>query len=102
MQTLHPDATHNFKSLDDVYYFGGQSGHQQIVIAEHIATSDEEMDLHLGDVISIAGNHWNGFSKGRNLRSGKVGIYPSYKVKEHVDIVAYPTYPEAVAAGYGS
>ena len=94
MQTLHPDAANQFKSLDDVYYFGGQTGHNQIAIAAHKARSDEEIDLLPGDIIGVAGNHWDGFLKGRNQRTGRTGIYPSYKVQEHWNIVSFPTYPE--------
>ena len=46
------------------------------------AEMDEEIDLEIGDVIGIAGNHWNGFSKGTNRRTGKNGLYPSYKARE--------------------
>lgn len=92
MQTLHPDASQYFRSLDDIYYFGGQSGHSQVAIREHKASSTDELDLKVGDIVGIAGNHWDGFSKGRNFRTGKTGVYPSYKVHEHLDIVDFPTY----------
>ena len=29
MQTLHPDASSYFHSLDDIFYYGGQSAHNQ-------------------------------------------------------------------------
>ena len=29
MQTRFPDAADRFKSLDDIWYFGGQDEHQQ-------------------------------------------------------------------------
>ena len=45
-----------------------------------------------GDLIGIAGNHWDGFSKGTNERTRKVGLFPSYKVVDHFDKVKYPTY----------
>lgn len=95
MQTLHPDASRYFRSLDDIYYFGGQNGHNQVAFREHVAQSTDELDLLPGDVVGIAGNHWDGFSKGRSHRTGKTGVYPSYKVHEHLDIVKYPTYPNA-------
>lgn len=95
MQTLHPDASRYFRSLDDIYYFGGQNGHNQVAFREHVAQSAEELDLLPGDVVGIAGNHWDGFSKGRSHRTGKTGVYPSYKVHEHLDIVKFPTYPNA-------
>jgi len=96
MQTMHPDASRYFHSLDDVYYYGGQNSHVQVMLVEHRARrGSDELDLIPGDRIGIAGNHWDGFSKGRCVRTGRVGIYPSYKVREHVDIVDFPTYPEA-------
>ena len=30
MQTRFPDAADHFKSLDDIWYFGGQDEHQQV------------------------------------------------------------------------
>lgn len=93
MQTLHADASRRFRSLDDVYYFGGQNAHYQVALVEHKARpGTDELDLLPGDGISVAGNHWDGFSKGRCERTGKLGIYPSYKVREHVDIVNFPIY----------
>jgi len=100
MQTMHTDASHYFHSLDDVYYYGGQNGHVQVALVEHRARpGTNELGLLPGDRVGIAGNHWDGFSKGRNQRTGHVGIYPSYKVREHIDIVNFPTYPEADAVG---
>ncbi len=95
MQQYHVDASGYFKSLDDIYYFGGQHGHQQVALEAHAPRTSEEMELLLGDQIGIAGNHWNGYSKGTNKRSTRIGLYPSYKVEEEVRIVKMPTYPEA-------
>ena len=94
MQTLHPDASHNYKSLDDIYYYGGQNAHNQRALYPHSSRDTREMELQPGDLIGIAGNHWDGFSKGRNKRTGKTGLYPSYKVEEKIDIVKFPSYPE--------
>jgi len=96
MQTLHPDASQYFHSLDDVYYYGGQNSHYQVALVDHKPSPGSgELELVPGDRISVAGNHWDGFSKGRCERTGLVGIYPSYKVREYVDVVEFPTYPEA-------
>ncbi|XP_030628606.1 alpha-(1,6)-fucosyltransferase [Chanos chanos] len=95
MQTLHPDASSFFHSLDDIYYFGGQNAHDQIAIYSHQPRSPEEIPLEPGDVIGVAGNHWDGYSKGISRRLGRTGLYPSYKVKEKIETVKYPTYPEA-------
>lgn len=95
MQTLHPDASSYFYSLDDIYYFGGQNAHNQIAIYAHRPRAAEDVALEPGDVIGVAGNHWDGYSKGLNRRLGRTGLYPSYKVKEKIETVKYPIYPEA-------
>ena len=92
MQTYHADAATWFRSLDDIYYFGGQNGHNQIVIYSHTAQRPGEIDLKVGDRIGVAGNHWDGYSKGTNQRSGKVGLYPSYKVQDRVETAKAPLY----------
>lgn len=92
MQYLKPDASDNFKSLDDIWYFGGQDEHQQVAIMDHHALNREEIEIKVGDTIGVAGNHWNGFNKGRNHRGGRVGLYPQYKTREKVKITDFPTY----------
>nr|XP_020655368.1 alpha-(1,6)-fucosyltransferase isoform X1 [Pogona vitticeps] len=95
MQTLHPDASAFFHSLDDIYYFGGQNAHNQIAIYPHHPRTADEIPMEPGDIIGVAGNHWDGYSKGINRKLGKTGLYPSYKVKEKIETVKYPTYSEA-------
>uniref|UniRef100_UPI00358F6366 alpha-(1,6)-fucosyltransferase isoform X2 n=1 Tax=Myxine glutinosa TaxID=7769 RepID=UPI00358F6366 len=95
MQTLHPDASMRFRSLDDIYYFGGQNAHNQVATHGHTPRGTGEIELRPGDVIGIAGNHWDGYSKGMNRRTGHTGLYPSYKVQEKLETVKYPTYQEA-------
>ena len=95
MQQYHVDASGYFKSLDDIYYFGGQHDHQQVVLEGHTPRTRKEIELLVGDKIGIAGNHWNGYSNGKNRRSSRIGLYPSYKVEEVVRIEKMPTYPEA-------
>lgn len=95
MQTLHPDASSFFYSLDDIYYFGGQNAHNQIAIYPHQPRNSDDIPLEPGDLIGVAGNHWDGYSKGINRKMGRTGLYPSYKVKEKIETVKYPTYPEA-------
>uniref|UniRef100_A0A158Q517 GT23 domain-containing protein n=1 Tax=Dracunculus medinensis TaxID=318479 RepID=A0A158Q517_DRAME len=90
MQARFGDAGNNFHSLDDIYYYGGQQAHEQIAVEAHKAKTNDEIDLEVGDVIGIAGNHWNGYSKGTNRRTGSFGLYPSYKVREKWIIVAFP------------
>lgn len=94
MQNLHPDASDLFHSLDDIYYYGGQTGHEQKAVFPHEGRMDE-ISFDVGDMIGIAGNHWDGYSKGTNKRTRRVGLYPSYKVEEIFKLVKYPTYNEA-------
>ena len=93
MQTLHDeDASNWFKSLDDIYYFGGQNAHEQVVIYPHSPGDEEEIKLEVGDVIKIAGNHWNGYSKGRNQDTKKEGLYSSFKVKDKLVKPEFPAH----------
>ncbi|TRY62878.1 hypothetical protein TCAL_10341 [Tigriopus californicus] len=93
LQERFTDGADRFKSLDDIWYYGGQSEHQQIAIMDHTPKNRQEIELKKGDVIGVAGNHWNGFNKGRNHRTNRVGLYPSYKTKENIKIVDFPSYP---------
>jgi glycoprotein 6-alpha-L-fucosyltransferase len=73
MQASYPDAYNRFKSLDDIYYYGGQNAHNVISVLDHQPKSSEQISIKTGDLIGIAGNHWNGFSKGKNVRTN-VGL----------------------------
>ncbi len=95
MQVSRGDAANCVHSLDDIYYFGGQQRHEQEVWLAHKARNAQEIDLNVGDVIEVAGNHWDGFSKGRNLDTMKMGLYPSYKVREKWRIENFPSYDDA-------
>ena len=55
MNHKHTDASQNFRSLDDIYYFGGQQEHKVKAIWPHKAAGRSEIDLNLGDIIGIAG-----------------------------------------------
>uniref|UniRef100_A0A131YZ78 Alpha-(1,6)-fucosyltransferase n=1 Tax=Rhipicephalus appendiculatus TaxID=34631 RepID=A0A131YZ78_RHIAP len=90
LQLSHVDAADRFHSLDDIYYFGGQKPHNQIAIFNHTARSSEEIDVRVGDTLGIAGNHWDGYSKGVNRRTGRSGLYPAFKAVEKVDSVPFP------------
>ncbi|MFH4978989.1 hypothetical protein AB6A40_005698 [Gnathostoma spinigerum] len=90
MQHRVGDAGDQYHSLDDIYYYGGQLEHSEIAVESYKAENNEEIDLEVGDEIGIAGNHWNGFSKGVNKRTSKVGLYPSYKTIEKWRIVDFP------------
>jgi len=83
----------HFKSLDDIWYFGGQDEHQQVAVIDHVPENRrEEIELKIGDVVGVGGNHWNGFNKGRNHRNNRVGLYPQYKTREKIKLVDFPTY----------
>ena len=76
-----------FFFLDDVYYYGGQNGHSVVATMDHKAGRGRgEIEMKKGDLIGLAGNHWNGFSKGRNQRTNKIGLFPSYKVKDVIQV----------------
>lgn len=92
MQSSRPDAAKKFQSLDDIYYFGGQSGHDVEAIYPHKARDGSEIDFNVGDRIGIAGNHWDGYSKGINHHQGKSGLFPSYKVQDVMEVADFPTY----------
>lgn len=94
MQNYHPDASSYFHSLDDIFYFGGQNDHNQIALYNHTARTNDEISFQKGDVIGIAGNHWDGYSKGINRRTKKNGLYPSYKTIEKIELVDFPSYAE--------
>lgn len=80
MQTKHPDAASHFRSLDDIYYYGGQSQHSRVAILPHKPKGPKELELNAGDLVGVAGNHWDGWSKGKSVRTGLTGLYPSFKV----------------------
>ena len=48
--------------------------------------SNNEIELKKGDLIELAGNHWNGLSKGTNKRTNLNGLFPSYKVKDVIQV----------------
>jgi glycoprotein 6-alpha-L-fucosyltransferase len=94
MQTMYPDASNRFKSLDDIYYYGGQNSHNRQAVLPHTPKSHEEIQLNVNDLIGVAGNHWNGFSKGKNTRTHQQGLFPSFKVNDKVEVADFPTYPQ--------
>ena len=51
-----------------------------------------QIELKVGDVLGVAGNHWDGFNKGRNHRTNRVGLYPEYKTREKLRVVQFPKY----------
>nr|CAH7753493.1 unnamed protein product [Callosobruchus chinensis] len=94
MQNYYPDASAKFRSLDDIYYYGGQNAHNVVAVWPHEPKKNGEMHFAVGDLIGVAGNHWNGFSKGRNVRTNQIGFYPTFKVKDKIQTAKFPTYSE--------
>ncbi|KAF2886843.1 hypothetical protein ILUMI_19332 [Ignelater luminosus] len=94
MQNYFPDASAKVTSLDDIYYFAGQSFNFRTAIMAHDSNRFGEIQLLPGDLVSIDGNHWNGYSKGRNLRTNQTGLFPSFKVRNKVVTAKFPTYSE--------
>ncbi|XP_015587832.1 alpha-(1,6)-fucosyltransferase isoform X2 [Cephus cinctus] len=92
MQTHYPDAYDRFASLDDVYYYGGQNSHPHVAILDHIPRRSGELELKVGDPVDVQGNHWDGYSKGRNTRTNTGGLFPSFKIKNPVEAVEFPKY----------
>ncbi|CAG0895235.1 unnamed protein product [Cyprideis torosa] len=88
MQTDHADASHAFKSLDDVWYFGGGQGKESVAVEAHEGKAGE-ISFQVGDTIYIAGNHWDGMSMGTNKRTSQKGLYPTYKTQELVRVVPF-------------
>ena len=94
MQNHHVDASAKYYSLDDIYYFGGQQGHDVVAIENHRrhSSSSNEIEFNAGDHLGIAGNEKNGYSVGTHRKTGQQGSYPSYKVEDFVQIADFPKY----------
>lgn len=92
MQTMYPDGSDRFKSLDDIYYYGGQNSHNREVVLAHRPKKNDEIFMNVGDLVGVAGNHWDGFSKGRNTRTNQNGLFPSFKVIDKVETADFPKY----------
>ncbi|CAI6347476.1 unnamed protein product [Macrosiphum euphorbiae] len=93
MNSLQPDASAKFTSLDDTFYFSGQVHRLNVALISHKSEGPEEMDLEVGDEIEVAGNHWDGYSKGKNLRTKKTNLYPTFKVTRKIEVLPFASYP---------
>ena len=93
MQTKNEDSVSKLQSLDESYYYyiqGWFVAKNQQAVLDHQPINNKEIELKVGDIISIPGgdygkrktNLFNGYSLGKNLRTGKTGLYPSYKTFE--------------------
>lgn len=75
-------------------YHAEKSSTVPLTLIAGVVHRPDELFLKTGDVVGIAGNHWDGYSKGVNRRTRQNGLYPSYKVEEVVDVVDFPSYAE--------
>lgn len=80
MQTRYADAKERYRSLDDVYYYGGQSAHDLEAIWPHEAKNPNEISFAVGDLLGIAGNHWDGYTMAEHRKTDSKGLFPSFKV----------------------
>lgn len=80
MQTRHADASKLVTSLDIIYDFIGENLKHFEAVEDHSAKNEDEINFSKGDLIYVTENHYNGFSKGRNIKHSKKGLFPSYKV----------------------
>ena len=94
MQTLHIDATQYYYSLDDIYFFCGMEPHHVRIIYPQKSQTPDQLDLEVGDILTIAGNEKDGTSKGKVHRIGKRTEYLSYKAENVLRIEDFPTYKE--------
>ncbi|XP_052271039.1 alpha-(1,6)-fucosyltransferase-like isoform X1 [Dreissena polymorpha] len=94
MMPLHGDPSIRFKSLDDLYYFHGQNAHNVLAIEDHQSRHDGEISFNVGDIVGVAGNHWDGYSMGTHVKTGRSGLFPSYKFVNIIERVKMPTYHE--------
>lgn len=103
MQANRVDASQSFFSLDDIYYFGGQNAHDRLAVLPHEAQAAQDVSFkvghayasstsssyssaaaptiarrssQVGDLIGVAGNHWNGYGRGTNRRTNAVSYLP--------------------------
>ncbi|XP_025108895.1 alpha-(1,6)-fucosyltransferase-like isoform X3 [Pomacea canaliculata] len=97
MQTRHGDASHKVYSLDSsVYYVTYYDIYYQRAVISHEARSAAEVSFQVGDLLhihsylyhlkerAVAGNLRNGSTFGMNSRTGKLGLFPSYKAVDEI------------------
>ncbi|XP_037048449.1 alpha-(1,6)-fucosyltransferase-like [Bradysia coprophila] len=91
MQTMYPDASNRFKSVDTIYFFYGTIHNREAVIS-HRAKNTIELSMNVSDTLKIFHNLGNGFSKGKSLQTNQTGIFPSFKVVSTVETADFPKY----------
>jgi hypothetical protein len=56
---------------------------------KHEPQGEDEIELIIGDIITLLQNLRNGSSLGRNHRTNTTGNYPEYKTQEKPTIIKY-------------
>ncbi|CAH1725613.1 unnamed protein product [Aphis gossypii] len=86
------DASAQFTSLDDAYYFNDQIRGLNVAVLPHKANRPQEMDLKVGDEIEVVENQLNGYSKGIHLKTNKSLLYPTFKVTQKIEVMSFDSY----------
>ncbi|XP_037048478.1 alpha-(1,6)-fucosyltransferase-like [Bradysia coprophila] len=92
MQTMYPDASNRFKSVDTIYFFYGEKVHSREAVISHRAKNTIELSMNVSDTLRIFHNLGNGFSQGKSLQTNQTGIFPSFKVVNKVETADFPKY----------
>lgn len=92
-QNRPEDAYFRIKSLDNEYFATNFNVMTKVAIKDHKSLNNKEIDLKIGHIIYIfseqhyknknVGNLWNGYTKGKNIQTNKVGLFPSFKVSNY-------------------
>ena len=90
MQSYHVDASQRVISLDQGYYFGGQSPGAYKAVLDHKISTNKELPLRVGDRVFIE-EFRGGMLYGMNGRTGDKGEFPAYKVQEVMKTYDFPT-----------
>lgn len=80
MNGIQSDASNNYISLDEIYYFGGQRQRSFNLIMDHVnGTVKVRKDFRF----NLRHNDWNGYSHIEGLNSQRGYHVPSYKINEN-------------------
>ncbi|KAH8862338.1 Alpha-(1,6)-fucosyltransferase [Schistosoma japonicum] len=73
------DASQQFRTLDDVYYYVGQQASPYEVLI-----SDNKTGLSIGDLVHFLGNHWNGYAKVEKVNTNHKIMAPAFKFSSRI------------------
>ncbi|XP_052272764.1 alpha-(1,6)-fucosyltransferase-like isoform X3 [Dreissena polymorpha] len=94
MQSLQGDASECCKSLDHTYSFEDDHLHSFIAVEDHQSQREGEISFNAGDTIRLTDNQWDVYCQGTNVKTGKSGLFPSYKTVKKIERVKMITYSE--------